>query len=46
MSLADDRIDDEDIGPLWAEHFPKIGDDRWRLVGSGFPGAETLRNSA
>ena len=26
MSLADDRIDDEDIGPLWAEHFPKIGE--------------------
>ena len=26
MSLADDRIDDDDIGPLWAEHFPKIGE--------------------
>ena len=21
MSLADDRIDDKDIGPLWAAHF-------------------------
>lgn len=27
MSLAADRIDDRDIGPLWARHFPKIGDD-------------------
>ena len=24
MSLADDRIEDRDIGPLWAEHFSKI----------------------
>jgi hypothetical protein len=23
MSLADDRIDDCDIGPWWAEHYPK-----------------------
>jgi hypothetical protein len=23
MSLADDRIEDRDIGPLWAEHYPK-----------------------
>jgi len=27
MSLADDRIEDHDIGPLWAEHFPKIGEN-------------------
>jgi hypothetical protein len=27
MSLADDRIDDADIGPLWTKHFPKIGVD-------------------
>jgi hypothetical protein len=26
MSLADDRIEDDDIGPLWAEHFYKIGE--------------------
>lgn len=25
MSIADDRIDDCDIGPLWTKHFPKIG---------------------
>jgi hypothetical protein len=23
MSLADDEIEDEDIGPYWAEHFPR-----------------------
>ena len=23
MSIADDRIEDKDIGPLWAEHYPK-----------------------
>ena len=23
MSLADDRIEDRDIGPLWTEHYPK-----------------------
>jgi hypothetical protein len=23
MSLADDRIDDCDVGPLWAEHYPQ-----------------------
>ena len=27
MSLADDRIEDRDIGPLWAEHYPKGKDD-------------------
>jgi hypothetical protein len=27
MSLADDHIDDGDIGPLWAKHFSKIGED-------------------
>ena len=27
MSLADDRIEDKDIGPLWAEHFSMIGKD-------------------
>jgi len=27
MSLADDRIEDQDIGPLWAEHYPKRIDD-------------------
>jgi len=27
MSLADDRIDDCDIGPLWGKHFSKIGED-------------------
>ena len=26
MSLANDRIDDADIGPLWAKHFPRIKD--------------------
>ena len=27
MSLADDRIEDADIGPYWAKHFPRIGLD-------------------
>ena len=27
MSLADDHIDDKDIGPFWAEHFPKLGEN-------------------
>jgi hypothetical protein len=27
MSIADDQIDDSDIGPLWAEHFSRIGED-------------------
>ena len=27
MSIADDHIDDVDIGPLWAKHFPNIGVD-------------------
>ena len=27
MSLADDRIDDCDNGPLWAKHFPKIAEN-------------------
>jgi hypothetical protein len=27
MSLADDSIEDKDIGPLWAEHFSTIGED-------------------
>jgi hypothetical protein len=27
MSIVDDRIDDADIGPLWAKHFHKIGVD-------------------
>ena len=26
MSLADDRIDDNDIAPLWVEHFSRIGE--------------------
>jgi hypothetical protein len=26
-SIADDRIDDCDIGPLWTQHFSKIGVD-------------------
>ena len=26
-SLANDRIDDSDIGPLWAKHFFMIDDD-------------------
>ena len=26
MSIADDRIADCDIGPLWAKHFAKIGE--------------------
>jgi hypothetical protein len=24
MSIADDRIDDADIGPMWTKHFPRI----------------------
>jgi hypothetical protein len=27
MSLANDHIEDSDIGPLWAKHFSMIGDD-------------------
>ena len=27
MTTTEDRIDDSDIGRLWAKHFPKIGDD-------------------
>jgi len=27
MSTADDRIEDADIGPMWAKHFPRIADD-------------------
>jgi hypothetical protein len=27
MSLADARIEDRDIGPLWAEHYPKGKDN-------------------
>jgi hypothetical protein len=23
VSIADDRIDDDEIGPMWAEHYPK-----------------------
>src|SRR5688572_9906530 len=27
MSIADDRIEDNDIGPLWIAHFSKIGEN-------------------
>jgi len=27
VSLANDRIDESDIGPLWAKHFSMIRDD-------------------
>lgn len=27
MSLADDTIDDSDIGPLCSNHFPRIGEN-------------------
>jgi hypothetical protein len=27
MAIVDEVIDDADIGPMWAKHFPKIGTD-------------------
>jgi N-acetyl-beta-hexosaminidase len=41
--MIDDKIEDGDIGPLWAEHYPKRAD---RITSSALPDALVIADRA